>query len=187
MRRCRPRRPSQGRGLASTVSCVCRSPHIDVERLEVPAGIRVSGCEVVRERLERHVAAVGRDRGSSELLSPLAPAGPEARLTSVVVWVARSRTKTSRSSVVSSGWRFVAAETKATRRPSAEMSGAARLGLKRTGPRRRPVRPRGAAHQRRRARLQVARQHHLAVVERDDAPVGREVRVVAVPTVSRRL
>jgi hypothetical protein len=48
---------------------------------------------------------------------------PPARLTSIVVFVARSRTYTSSVESESSGSRFAASELKATKRPSAEMAG----------------------------------------------------------------
>ncbi len=54
---------------------------------------------------------------------PLAPAASVARLTSVVVFVSRSRTNTSKVASVSSGCRFEAPELKATKRPSAEIAG----------------------------------------------------------------
>jgi hypothetical protein len=54
---------------------------------------------------------------------PLAPLAPAARLTSVVVCATRSRTRTSKVVSPSSGWRFVATEVKATKRPSAETAG----------------------------------------------------------------
>src|SRR5262249_650253 len=60
---------------------------------------------------------------SEESLLPLAPAAPPARLTSVVVFVCRSRTNTSPPRSPSLGSRLVAKDTKATKRPSAEIEG----------------------------------------------------------------
>ena len=63
---------------------------------------------------------------SSDDASPPAPAGPLARLTNVVVFVCRSRTKTSGvSSFASSAVKFSDTEVNATKRPSAEIDGAA--------------------------------------------------------------
>src|SRR5215475_9561537 len=54
---------------------------------------------------------------------PLAPAAPLARLTSVVVLVCRSRTKTPGARSPSPGSRFAELDRKATKRPSAEIEG----------------------------------------------------------------
>lgn len=60
-----------------------------------------------------------------EYESPFAfrPPDPEARLTSVVVFVWRSRTKTLGAWFRSPGWRLEASDMNATKRPSAEIEG----------------------------------------------------------------
>src|SRR5439155_10481148 len=58
--------------------------------------------------------------GPKEPPLPFAPAAPVARLASVVVFEAMSRTKTSKVVSGSAGSRFDAEEVKATKRPSAE-------------------------------------------------------------------
>ena len=57
---------------------------------------------------------------SDALPSPPGPVGPSARLTRVVASASRSRTKTSSAATSSSAERLLAAEMKATARPSAE-------------------------------------------------------------------
>ena len=61
--------------------------------------------------------------GRNESSFPLAPSAPEARLISVVVPACRSRTNASPVASVSSGCRFEAFESKATKRPPAEITG----------------------------------------------------------------
>ena len=56
-----------------------------------------------------------------ELVFPLAPVAPAARLTSVVVFACRSRTSTSMVRGVVVGVQVPAPELKATKRPSAEI------------------------------------------------------------------
>ena len=82
-----------------------------------------SGCRFVAEDMKATKRPSAEIAGSVEPSLPLAPVAPLARLTSVVVFVCRSRTNTStRARPSSSGWRFVAVESKATKRPSAEIA-----------------------------------------------------------------
>ena len=74
--------------------------------------IGIAGDEVAGTRLERHIAAVGADRGVPEPSFACVPS--EATLTRSIVFVWRSYTKMSRTPLVSPGTRLLASEANAT-------------------------------------------------------------------------
>ena len=165
--------------LTSVVVFACRSRTNTSVIASVSSGCRFEASD--SNATERPSAEIA-DR--MERPFALAPVAPSARLTSVVVFACRSRTNTSRIASVSSGCRFVADESKVTKRPSAEIDGWSgdAVALHAGG-------AVGAADQRGRVRLQVAHEHvqgRVGVVgvqvrraghEGDEAPVGRDRRL----------
>src|SRR4029077_7577286 len=105
--------------LTSVVVLACRSRTNRSPLVSPSSGSRFEANEwKATKRPSAEIAGV-----REKLLSALAPVAPLARLTSVVVFACRSRTKTFPLVSPSSGSRFEAADAKATKRPSAEIAG----------------------------------------------------------------
>src|SRR5262249_8367545 len=113
-----PLAPAPPARLTRLVVLVCKSRTNTSGARSPSAGSRFVARE--SKATKRPSAEIG---AAEEALFPSAPAAPPARLTSVVVFVCRSRTNTSPPRSPSLGSRLVAKDSKATKRPSAEIEG----------------------------------------------------------------